>query len=48
LPNLSVGDVNLTNKNYMKYKKSQKVFILAVSDSQCSDCCQSEPILNEL
>ena len=39
LPNLSIGDVNLTNKNFMKFKKSSKAFVLAISDSQCPDCC---------
>ena len=35
LPNLSVGDVNLTYENYEKFKKSNNLFVLGVSDKNC-------------
>ncbi len=33
LPNLSVGDVNLTANNFEEFKKNNEVFILGVSDN---------------
>ena len=48
LPNLSVGDEWLDDKNYTKFKKKHKVFILATSDSQCEVCCYSETVLRDL
>ena len=30
-----------------RYKKKTKFFILAVSNSECNNCCQSEPLLKK-
>ena len=48
LPNLSVGDFNITNGNYLQFKKQNKLFVLGISDSACSECCTSESILFNL
>jgi len=40
-----VGDQMLDSKNYYDFKKKNKVFILGVSDSNCVECCQDEPLL---
>ena len=48
LPNLSVGDFNITNGNYVQFKKQNKLFVLGISDSACSECCTSESILFNL
>lgn len=52
LPHLSVGHLNLTDKNYSKFKKevmsSSKVFILGASDSSCDYCCFTEELLSNL
>lgn len=48
LPNLSVGDVVLTKTTYDKFKKDNNIFILGLSDSTCSGCCVSEPMLSNL
>ena len=52
LPNLSVGDAHLTDKNYMKFKKKHKLFVLGTSDSTCDKkkgvCCHSETVLSML
>ena len=45
LPTLSIGDYNLTQNNFMKFKKQNKLFVLGIADSQCRSCCQSEPML---
>lgn len=48
LPNLSVGDYNLTQKNYESFKKGKKLFVVGVSDKNCLQCCNSEYLLNEM
>ena len=48
MPPLSVGDKNLTQSNFIEFKKSNKLFVLGISDSQCKECCQSEPILHHV
>ena len=48
LPNLSVGDVNLTAKNFEEFKKQHDVFILGVSDNQCDHCCYTEGMLDSI
>ena len=45
MPTLSIGDYNLTQNNFMKFKKQNKLFVLGIADSQCRSCCQSEPML---
>lgn len=35
LPNLSVGDYNLTTSNFYKYKEKHQLFILGISDKEC-------------
>lgn len=51
-PHLTVGHLNLTDKNYARFKKdvmaSSKVFILGASDSSCETCCFTEALLNNL
>lgn len=32
----------------LRFKKSNEIFVLGISDSECSLCCQSEPLLKEL
>ena len=48
LPHFSVGDVNLTKENYEAFKVDHKVFILGLSDSECSKCCYMESMLKRL
>ena len=48
LPNLSVGDVNLTDANFEQFKKDNDVFIIGISDIQCDRCCITENLLNEI
>eukprot|EP00347_Sterkiella_histriomuscorum_P004030 403362013 len=48
LPHLSVGDVNLTAKNYEKFKRENEVFILGISDNQCDHCCFTEGMLDSV
>jgi hypothetical protein len=51
MPNLSQGHVHLTDQNYEEFTKKYRnrgVFVLAVSDSSCSDCCHSESLVAEL
>jgi hypothetical protein len=48
LPNLSVGDGNLTDKNIAKYKKDYSLFVVGMSDSGCELCCTTETYLNSL
>lgn len=49
---LSVGHLNLTDKNYIKFKKevmsTTKVFVLGATDSSCESCCFTEGLLNNL
>ena len=45
VPNLSVGDVNLTAANFDKFKQDNEVFILGISDSQSDRCCYTEGLL---
>lgn len=45
LETLSQGNVRLTSKSFNKFKKSEKTFILAVSDSECAICCNTEQTL---
>ncbi|CDW87719.1 UNKNOWN [Stylonychia lemnae] len=46
LPHLSVGDVNLTAKNFEKFKQENEVFLLGISDNQCDHCCFTEGMLD--
>ena len=48
LPNLKVGDIQLNSNNFNKFKKDNKLFVLGISDSDCDDCCSSEPLLRDL
>ena len=48
LPHFSVGDVNLTKENYEDFKTKNKVFVLGLSDSECTECCYIEPMLKHL
>ena len=48
MPNLSVGDIVLTQPAYEKFKKDNNLFVLGLSDSTCSACCVSEPMLSRL
>ena len=48
MPNLSVGDLNLTVRNFDKFKAENEVFILGVSDNQCDHCCFTEGMLNSI
>ncbi len=48
LPNLSVGDVNLTHANFNTFKKANNIYILGVSDLQCDHCCFLEGMLNNV
>lgn len=45
---MSVASINLTDKNYVKFKKQNHLFILGMSDSHCKYCCQNEPFLKLL
>ena len=47
-PNLSVGDVNLTQSNLDKFKGDNEIFVVGVSDSQCERCCYTEGLLNSI
>ena len=42
IENLSQGNVRLNSKSFKKFKTSNKLFVLAVSDSSCEKCCYSE------
>jgi hypothetical protein len=49
MPNLSQGDVHLTDDNYEHFTnkyKNKGVFILAASDSSCIQCCHSERLIS--
>ena len=35
LDTLSVGDIWLNNTNYIEFKRSHKMFLLAIADSTC-------------
>ena len=49
LPHLEAGHIQLTDKNYSKWKKdNSKLHVLGISDSSCQDCCQTESILSQL
>lgn len=48
LPNLSVGDMHLTDDNYFKFKKKNFMYVVGVSSAECETCCALEPLLNEL
>lgn len=48
LPNLSVGDLNLTDDNFEKFKSENELFILGLSDVQCKHCCFTERFLDEI
>lgn len=50
LPNLSVGDFFVDNStlSLKEYKAKNKVFILALSDSTCDNCCKGENLLEEI
>jgi len=46
LPNLSVGDVNITGDTFEWFKKENEVFVLGISDNQCDHCCFTEGLLD--
>ncbi len=49
LPHLQTGHVQLTDKNYTKWKKdNEKLHVLGISDSSCTTCCSTESILSQL
>jgi hypothetical protein len=48
LPNLSVGDFNLTQATFEKFKQDNEIFVLGISDSQCEQCCFTEGMLNSV
>lgn len=48
LPNLSVGNGNLTDKTIAKYKKDYSLFIIGMSNSECELCCSTESFLKML
>ena len=49
LPHLEAGHIQLTDKNYTKWKKdNNKLHVLGISDSSCQDCCHTESILSQL
>ena len=48
LPNLSVGDFNLTQASFDKFKQENEIFVLGISDSQCEQCCFTEGMLNSV
>ena len=39
--------MNLTDKNFDLFKKKNPVFILGLSAKDCTQCCQTEDILNQ-
>ena len=45
---MAVGDFNLTDKNYNLFKKQNTLFIVGMSDSECTLCCTSERFLKSL
>lgn len=47
-PNLSVGDIQLSDNNFYEFKKNNKLYILGISDSDCPQCCTTEDLLNSL
>mmetsp|Transcript_7003 Transcript_7003/g.6186 ORF Transcript_7003/g.6186 Transcript_7003/m.6186 type:complete len:616 (-) Transcript_7003:23-1870(-) len=49
LPILSVGDYNITEERDISfYKQRYDIFILAISDSGCEECCHTEVMLNSV
>ena len=48
MPNLSVGHLTLTDQNFKSFIKSNKMFVLGVSDSSCLNCCYTELSLSNL
>lgn len=48
LPTLSVGDRTLTDGDFLKFKRANKLFVMGIADSSCADCCQSEPLLKRV
>jgi len=47
-PHFSAGDLNLTKDNYEEFKKQNKVFLLGLSDSECTKCCYMERMISKL
>ena len=40
LPHLEAGHIQLSDKNYTKWKKdNSKLHVLGLSDSSCQQCC---------
>lgn len=39
LPSLSVSDVVLDQRSFLRFKKENKLFVLGISDSSCKHCC---------
>jgi len=49
LPNLSVGDTNITSeRNFRELSRENDLFLLAVSAKWCAHCCQFEPRLEQV
>jgi len=46
MPNLSIGDVNLTQATFDQFKRDNEVFLLGISDIQCDHCCYTEGLLD--
>lgn len=45
MPNFSQANRTfLTDKNWKKHKKA-KFAVIGISDSNCEQCCQTEPLL---
>ena len=49
LPHLEAGHILLTDKNYPKWKRDNlSLHVLGLSDSSCTECCQTESLLAQL
>lgn len=49
LPNMSVGDFNLTSEKQLKdVMKKEKSFLIGLSASWCEECCKREPLYKKL
>jgi len=46
--NLSVGHITLNDADFKAFKKTNSLFVLALSDSNCIQCCQTESLLQNL
>jgi hypothetical protein len=49
LPNLSVNEEDdIGSDNIEKWKRENKLYIMGVGNSECDECCYTEPFLEEL